>query len=205
MARDFVALMRHLGAERFSVAGHDRGGRVAYRLALDHPERVAALAVLDIVPTGEAWARADWRFVLTNPHWGFLVQSKAERVIGADPDAYYYTGDTSVFHPEALADYRRSVRNPETIHAMCEDYRAGATFDRELDWADQAAGRRIRCPVHVLWAARDELGEWYDPLEVWREWADDVSGCGLDSGHFLAEERPDQVTKELRDFFAGGG
>ena len=203
MARDFAGLMTALGFETFSVAGHDRGGRVAYRLALDHPDRIDRLAVFDVVPTGEAWARADWCFVLTNPHWGFMAEPypRPERVIGADPDAYYYAGDVSVFDPEALEDYRRCARDPETIHGMCEDYRAGAAFDRELDWSDKAAGRRVGCPVLVLWAGKDELGEWYDPLAVWREWADDVSGRALDSGHFLAEERPDKVAAELKAFF----
>jgi haloacetate dehalogenase len=162
MARDQVRLMQALGFERFSVAGHDRGGRVAYRLALDHPERVEKLAVLDIIPTSEMWLRMDRRLGLVNWHWFFLAQPAPfpETLIGADPDAYYFRGDRSRFDPEALEDYLRSVRDPATIRAMCEDYRAGAGIDTELDEADRAAGNKIACPVHVLWAGRDELS-WF--------------------------------------------
>ena len=126
MARDAVELMRQLGFERFSVAGHDRGGRCAYRLALDHPERVARLAVLDIVPTAEMWRDADKEFGLVNWHWYFLAQpfDLPERLIGADPGAYYFRRGRDRFHPEALADYEACVHDPETIHGMCEDYRA---------------------------------------------------------------------------------
>ena len=170
MARDMVALMRALGHERFAIVGHDRGGRCAYRLALDHPERVAALAVLDIVPTGEAFRRADMSFGLGYWHWFFLAQPHAfpERVIGADPDAFYFPGDRSVHDPAAFAEYRRCFSDPATIHAMCEDYRAGASIDTALDEADRAAGRRIRCPVLALWGARGALPRWYDVLEIWR-------------------------------------
>ncbi|HYY77101.1 MAG TPA: alpha/beta hydrolase [Gaiellaceae bacterium] len=205
MARDGVGLMRALGHERFSVAGHDRGARCAYRLALDHPERVERLAVLDIIPTGETWRRADRRFMLGWWHWAFLAQPAPlpERLIGADPDAYYFRGATDIFAPDALADYRRAVRDPETIHAMCEDYRAGATYDYELDEADRGAGRRISSPLLVLWGGRGDLGELCgDPLAVWRGWAEDVSGRALDCGHYLAEEAPEETTAELRAFFA---
>ena len=204
MARDQVEVMRQLGFERFAVAGHDRGARCAYRLALDHPERVRMLAVLDIIPTGEAWRRADMAFGLVNYHWFFLAQPHPlpERLIGADPDAYYFRSGRERFSADALADYLRSVHNPETIHAMCEDYRAGATIDFELDEADRRAGRRIECPVLALWAGRDELERWYDVLAIWREWADDVRGRPLDCGHFLAEEAPEEVAGELRAFFA---
>jgi haloacetate dehalogenase len=206
MARDGLALMRGLGFERFSVAGHDRGARCAYRLALDHPDRVEKLAVLDIIPTGELWRRADRRVMLGWWHWAFLAQPAPlpERLIGADPDTYYFGGDRSRFHPEALADYLRCARDPETIHAMCEDYRAGATYDFDLDESDRTAGRRIACPVLVLWGRRDDLEELFgDPLAVWREWADDVRGRGLDCGHYLVEEAPDETYAELRAFFAG--
>jgi haloacetate dehalogenase len=202
MARDQVELMRQLGFDRFSVAGHDRGGRCAYRLALDHPEHVAKLAVLDIVPTADMWRRVDKEFGMVNPHWFFLAQSFdfPERVIGADPSAYYFTRGRDRFDAEALANYEASVHNPETIHAMCEDYRAGATYDHDADEADRGK-RRIQCPVLALWAGRDELGDWFDVPAVWREWADDVQGRALDCGHFLAEERPDEVAKELLAFF----
>jgi haloacetate dehalogenase len=204
MARDQVEVMRRFGFDRFCLAGHDRGGRVAYRLALDHPRRVEKLAVLDILPTAEMWVRIDRRLGLVNWHWFFLAQPAPfpERLIGADPDAYYYRGDRSRFHPTALEDYLRCVANPETIHAMCEDYRAGAGIDVELDDADRAAGTKIACPVHVLWAGRDELG-WFDPIAIWRAWADAVGGRPLDCGHFIAEEAPDETYAELKRFFSG--
>jgi haloacetate dehalogenase len=206
IAREQVEVMRRLGFERFSVAGHDRGAYCAYRLALDHPERVDRIAVLDIVPAGEAWRRADARFMLGWWHWAFLAQPAPlpERLIGSDPDGFYLRGDRGrLFAPEALAEYRRSFSDPETIHAMCEDYRANATYDRAVDEADRAAGRRLACPVLVLWAGRDDLGALYgDPLAVWRAWADDVRGRALDCGHYLAEEAPDETFEELRAFFA---
>ena len=203
MARDQVEVMAKLGFERFAVAGHDRGGRCAYRMALDHPDRVEKLAVLDIIPTAEAWRRADMEFGLVNWHWFFLAQPHdfPERLITADPDAYYFRGDRSRFHPEALADYLRAIRDPATVHAMCEDYRAGATMDRDLDEADRGV-RRIACPVLALWAGRDELERWYDVLAIWRDWADDVRGRAIDAGHFLAEEAPDETYAELSAFFA---
>jgi haloacetate dehalogenase len=204
MAAALVEMMAALGFQRFHLAGHDRGGRCAYRLALDLPERVDRLAVLDIVPTAEMWRRVDKEFGLVDWHWFFLAQPEPfpETLIAADPDAYYFRGDRSRFHPEALADYLAAVHDPAVIHAMCQDYRAGATIDHELDEADLAAGRRIRCPVLALWAGRDELGRWFDVLETWRRWAEDVRGHAVDAGHFLAEERPGEVAEELRAFFA---
>jgi haloacetate dehalogenase len=202
MARDQVEVMRQLGFARFSVAGHDRGGRCAYRMALDHPDRVEKLAVLDIVPTAEMWHRADMEFGLVNWHWYFLAQPEPfpEEVIGANPDVYYFRGDRSRFDPEALDDYLRAVRNPRTIHAMCEDYRAGATVDFYRDLADRGK-RRIQCPVLALWSGRDELERWFDVLTVWREWADDVRGRPIDCGHFLAEDAPEETYEELAAFF----
>jgi haloacetate dehalogenase len=206
MARDAVALMEALGFERFSVAGHDRGARVAYRLALDHPERVERIAVLDVIPTGETWSRADRSFMLAWWHWAFLAQPEPlpETLIAADPEAYYFRGDRSRFDPEALAEYLRCARDPATIHAMCEDYRAGATYDFELDRADRGAGRRISCPVLVLWGGRNNLEELFgDPLAIWRDWADDVRGRPLHCGHYLAEVAPEETYAELRQFFGG--
>ena len=171
MGRDMLALMRHLGFARFGVAGHDRGGRVGYRLALDHPELVTKLAVLDIIPTGEAFRRADMAFGLGYWHWFFLAQPAPlpERLIGADPDAYYFRErDLPWLDSEALEDYLRCVRNPETIHAMCEDYRAGASYDFHLDEADRGK-RRIACPVLALWGRRGKLEDWYDVLAIWRD------------------------------------
>lgn len=206
MAADQVALMDRLGFPVFSVVGHDRGGRVAYRLALDHPDRIVRLGVLEIVPTGDMWRYAEGLggkdFGLTNWHWYFLAQpfDLPERMIAADPPRYYYAGDTSIFHPDALAEYRRCTADPQTIHALCEDYRAGAGIDDLLDERDRAAGRRIVCPVLALWSLRDELPRWFDVLGVWRGWADDVRGWGIDAGHFLAEEAPEEVATALRAF-----
>ena len=203
MARDQVTVMERLGFERFSVAGHDRGGRVAYRMALDHRGRVDRIAVLDIIPTGEVWARFDAAWGAGYWHWFFLSQPAdfPERLLGSDPDAAYFRGGREVFAPEALAEYLRAVRNPATIHAMCEDYRAGAGIDRALDDADRESGHRIEAPLLTLWGR--ELDELCDVLEVWRSWADDVRGRALDSGHYLAEERPDEVAAELAAFFRG--
>jgi haloacetate dehalogenase len=201
MARDQVELMRQLGFERFSVCGHDRGARCAYRLALDQPGRVEKLALLDIVPTADAFRLADSRFALASWHWFFLAQPDglAERMIGADPDAFYFSQRyqaRELFAPEALEDYLRCARRPETIHAMCEDYRAGATIDVELDEADRGT-KRIECPVLVLWGGRGKLGELYDDvLEIWRGWAGDVRGRAHDCGHFVAEEAPDETRDE---------
>ena len=202
MARDQIAVMEQLGFERFAVAGHDRGGRVAYRLALDHPERVRKLAVLDIIPTGEAFRQVDRAFGLGYWHWFFLAQpyDLPERLITADPDGYYLRWFSDAFAPEAVAEYRRCFRDPATTHTMCEDYRAGATIDFTLDEADRGR-RRIGCPVLVLWGRRGRLDAWYDVPAVWRGWADDVRGRSLDCGHFLPEEAPDETYAELHSFF----
>jgi haloacetate dehalogenase len=205
MARDAVAVMKHLGFDRFDVAGHDRGGRVAYRLALDQPERVRKLATLDILPTGEHFRRADMKFGLGYWHWFFLAQPYPlpEKLIGADPD-WFLRGRPNrgnVHAPEALDDYLRCYRNPETIHAACEDYRAGATYDFALDEADRGK-KKIAAPLLALWAGRGEVGTWYDVLAVWRDWCDDVRGHAIDAGHFIPEEAPDATYTALRDFFA---
>jgi haloacetate dehalogenase len=207
MARDAVALMAHLGFDRFAAAGHDRGGRVGYRLALDHPDRVSRLSILDIIPTGEVWARADRRFALGYWHWGFLAQPQPfpEDVIGRDPEGFLFSrgfgGILKSFDAEAFADYAAAARNPSVVHAMCEDYRAGASYDRLLDEADKAAGRRIACPVQVLWGGKGALAAWYDTLAIWRQWAADVRGQPLDCGHFIPEEKPAETQALLRGFF----
>jgi haloacetate dehalogenase len=204
MARDMVAVMRHLGFDRFSVAGHDRGGRCAYRLALDHPERVERLAVLDIIPTGDTFRRADASFALGYWHWFFLAQPfpLPETLIAAAPDAFYFRRGREAFAPEALEAYRRYVRDAATVHAMCEDYRAGATYDRALDDADKGS-RTIDAPVLALWGRRGYLDGWYDVLAAWREWARDVQGRGIDCGHYLAEEAPDETLEALLAFLRG--
>jgi haloacetate dehalogenase len=187
MAADCLALMRALGHRRFAVAGHDRGSYVALRTALDHPAAVTALAVLDSVPIGEALAK------------------RAERVISADPDAWYGGGPEQMGE-EAYADYRRAIHDPATVLAMMEDYRAGLGPDRRHDDEDRRAGRRVTCPTLVLWATDDDLGELYgDVLAVWRPWAADLRGHPFPSGHHMAEDNPEALAAELLAFLAGGG
>jgi haloacetate dehalogenase len=205
MARDAVAVMRHFGFERFAVAGHDRGGRVAYRLALDHPQHVTKIATLDIIPTGEHFRRADMKFGMGYWHWFFLAQPYPlpEKLLGADP-GWFLQGRPnrpSVHTPEALDEYLRCFRDPDTIHASCEDYRAGATYDFALDEADRGT-KKIAVPLLALWAGRGEVGKWYDVLAVWRDWGDDVRGQAIDAGHFMAEEAADATYDALREFFA---
>ena len=208
MARDAVALMRHFGFETFDLAGHDRGGRVAYRLALDHPDAVRRLTILDIIPTGEVWGRADRRFALGYWHWSFLVQPFAEEIIGQDAELFFFGGQyratVGAFGKEALADYVERLRDRKVIHAICEDYRAGARFDRELDDEDKAAGRKIACPVQILWGRKGALAAWYDTLAIWREWASDVRGQAIDCGHFIPEEKAAETLAALRGFHAEG-
>jgi haloacetate dehalogenase len=206
MAEDGVRLMQQLGFDRFDVVGHDRGARVGYRMALDHPEAVRRLTVMDVVPTAEVWARADARLALGYWHWGFLAQPEPvpETLIAPDPEFFFFDaefgGAIRGFAPEAVADYTRCVRDPAVVHAMCEDYRAGAGHDRRLDEDDRAAGRRIGCPVQVLWGGKGALAAWYDTLAVWRGWADDVTGEALDCGHFIVEERPAEALAAIRRF-----
>jgi haloacetate dehalogenase len=202
MARDCLALMAAFGHTGFAVVGHDRGGYVALRLALDAPAAVTALAVLDIVPIGEALARCNAAFAQSWYHWFFLAQPapRPERAISADPDAWY-GGDPERMGRENWEDRRRAIHDPATVHAMCEDYRAGLGLDRVADDADRAAGRTLACPVLVLWAEGDDLPELYgDVLDVWRPWAPDLHGNGFSCGHHLAEEAPEELAAELRAF-----
>jgi len=200
MARHCAALMRELGHERFAVVGHDRGGYVATRLALDHPDRVTHLVALDVVPIGSALARCGPEFARRWWHWFFLAQPEVpERVILADPDAWYRTAERPVDE-----DTLRAMHDPDTVHAMVEDYRAGLGVDRRADDADLAAGVRIGCPVLVLWAEGDDLPSLYgDVLGVWRDWAPRVRGRGLGSGHHLSEDVPEELAAEVRGFLAG--
>ncbi|MBE1583872.1 haloacetate dehalogenase [Nonomuraea angiospora] len=204
MAGDMVALMEALGHRRFAVAGHDRGAYVAHRLAADHPGAVTRLIVMDAIPIGETLARADARFAAAWWHWFFLGQTAkpAERVINADPDAWY-KATAEQMGQEAYEDYRRAIHDPDTVHAMCEDYRAGLTVDRAADDADRAAGRRLTCPTLFLWSAKDDMEDLYgDPLAIWRTWADEVTGQAIDSGHHVAEEAPDALAESLLAFLA---
>ncbi|AEW97599.1 MULTISPECIES: alpha/beta fold hydrolase [Streptomycetaceae] len=204
MAADCLAVMRRLGHERFAVVGHDRGAYVATRLALDHPQAVSALTVLDAVPIGEALRRCDAVFAARWWHWFFLGQTDkaAERVINADPDAWYRATPEQM-GAEAYQDYQRAIHDPATVHAMCEDYRAGLGIDREHDDTDRRAGRRITCPVQVLWATRDDMADLHgDVLGVWRDWTGDrLDGGPIDSGHHIAEDAPEALVTALRAFW----
>ena len=201
MAASLVDLMAALGHERFAVVGHDRGARVGYRMALDHPDRVERLALLDIVPTAELWRRMDSEVANDFWHWLFLARPAPlpERLLAADPDAYYFATTRHLFDPEALADYLEACRDPAVIHTMCQDYRAGAGVDRQVDEADLAAGRRIGCPVLVMWGSKGRVPR-LDPLVTWRRWADDVRGASIPTDHYLAEEAPDLVLDQLVPF-----
>jgi haloacetate dehalogenase len=207
MAQDMVEVMTHFGYERFDVAGHDRGARVTHRLALDHPERVARACVMDIAPTFHMFQNADRHFATGYYHWFFLIQSDGlpERMIGADP-AYYlkeklhrWSAHDARFDDEAVAEYVRCFSDPAVIHATCEDYRAAASIDLEHDERD--LGRRIACPLLVLWGERGFVHRTYDVLAVWRAHALQVEGRALDCGHFLPEEAPAAVETELKRFF----
>jgi haloacetate dehalogenase len=208
MALDQVQVMTHLGFDNFMVAGHDRGGRVAHRMALDHADKVTRLAVLDIVPTHKLFATTDKAFATAYYHWFFLIQpyDYPERLIGADPEFYLSRqfrrwGKTdSVFTAEAVAEYLRCFSDPAAIHASCEDYRAAATIDLEHDEADMA--RKVACPLLVLWGEKAPMHGLYDVLETWRERASDVRGRPLPCGHYLPEEAPDETADELLQFFS---
>jgi haloacetate dehalogenase len=209
MARDQALVMSALGFERFSVVGHDRGARVAHRLALDYPERVSRLALLDIVPTRKAFMSMNQKLAAADYHWFFLIQpgELPERLIANDPYFYlrwtldHWAGtDKGALTPAAVAEYRRCF-DAATIRATCEDYRAAATIDLQHDEAD--AGRKLACPLLLLWSASG-TGAHFDVLSSWRECSEnDVRGRALDCGHFLAEERPAEVAAELVAFLPG--
>jgi haloacetate dehalogenase len=206
MARDMVAVMDALGHDRFGLAGHDRGGRVAYRLALDHPSRVRALAVLDIEPTLDTWEGMTWRTAVYAYHWPFLAQAAPfpETLIASHAEMFLrrtiasWAGQPEAIGEEAMRAYVEAF-TPDAIRASCDDYRAGANLDPEIDRADREAGRKIACPVLALWGgARKQRPS---PIPVWKRWADDVSGRALDCGHFLPEEAPAETAAELIAFF----
>jgi haloacetate dehalogenase len=201
VAYDLVRLMELLGHSRYAVAGHDRGCYVAMRLALDHPDRVERLAVLDGVPIVEAVDRCDATFAQRWYHWFFFAQPNApERVINADPLAWYRL-DPHAVGEENHAEVVEAVRNPETVRAMLEDYRAGLTLDLAADRADQEAGRRIGCPTLFCWSTGDDLELLYgDPAQIWAAWADDLTSRPIESGHHMAEENPAALAQVLIDF-----
>jgi len=207
MAADLAGLMRALGHDRFFVCGHDRGGRVAHRLALDHAGCVDRLMVLDISPTLTMYERTTMDFARAYYHWFFLIQPAPlpERLIGAEPLFYLRTklggwgsGGTALFDPRALAEYERCF-TPAAIHAMCEDYRAAASIDLEHDRAD--AGRRIGCPLHVLWGERGVVHRLYMPIADWQARAITVTGRTTPGGHYIPEESPELLGDEMLAFF----
>lgn len=206
MALDQVEVMTELGFERFAVVGHDRGARVTHRLALDHPDRVTRAAVLDIVPTLSMYEQTDQAFATGYYHWFFLIQpyDLPERLIGAAPDYYLerkigaWSRNEQPFDPAAVEAYKAAFRDPATIHASCEDYRAAATIDLEHDRAD--LDRKLACPWLALWGAKGLVGKIYDVLAEWQARAEDVRGQPLDCGHFLPEEAPDATLAALLDF-----
>lgn len=204
MANDMVQLMRTLGHERFSLVGHDRGAYVATRLALDHPDAVERLVMLEAMPGLERLERTDWRFALSWWHWWFFAQEAkpAEGIIDADPDAWYRVSP-DLMGDEAHADLRRALHDPDVVHAMLEDYRAGVGIDREHDEAARAAGLRIACPLLVVSLLRDDPElDCGDLADIWRAWADDVRSASIDAGHHVAEEAPDELAELLLAFFS---
>jgi haloacetate dehalogenase len=207
-AADMAALMTRLDFATFKVAGHDRGGRITHRLCLDHPDRVEAASVLDIVPTRHFFKTADHAAAHAYYHWYFLAQPAPlpETLIGADPVFYlrqkcgaWSSDGMDKFDPGALAEYEAAFARSETIHANCEDYRAAATVDLDHDEAD--LDRKIACPLLVLWGEAGAMHRCYDVLDTWRERADDVRGHAVASGHFLAEENPEATLAAFQDFF----
>lgn len=206
MANDVLALMRNLGYDTFAAVGHDRGTYVAFRLAMDHPQAVSRLVALDGVPIGDALARCDAAFATAWWHWFFLGNpaSGAHEIISANTEAWYGRhGKQDSMGSESLADFQNAVSDPTTVLAMCEDYRAGLTVDRAHDEADRDAGRRLQCPLLFIWADRDDMIDLYgDPVAVWRQWAADVTGASIDSGHHMAEEAPQELADHLLRFFA---
>jgi haloacetate dehalogenase len=214
MAIDQVEVMSRFGYKNFAVCGHDRGARVAYRLALDFPDQVSHLCSLDVLPTSEMWRNIDKDRSIGAFHWMFLAQPnpKPETLIGYNSDFFLewllssWAAEGFSFDEEAMDEYRRCFRKPEVIHATCEDYRAGATIDNTLDEEDRSVGKKIQCPVLFLWGAMRGFGGLksgdhnIDPLSVWRKWALEVSGGPVDSGHFLPEEAPEEISARLIDF-----
>ncbi len=194
--------MTALGYDCFHVVGHDRGSYVALRLALDHRHRIDHLALLDSIPISEHLTRADARFATMWWHWFFFAQPDIpERVINADPDRWY-GGTAAAMGAENHAEWREAIHNPAVVRAMLEDYRAGLTIDRAHEEADRAAGRRIDVPLLILWSLQDDLEHLYgDPRLIWERWATNVQGHGIDSGHHIAEEAPDELARALVAFF----
>ncbi len=202
MADIMCKIMNQLGHDSFHLAGHDRGGRVAYRLTLDHPELVKTLTLLDIATTLDTWEAMDWQAAISAYHWPFLAQPAPlpERMIGADPKAYLHhllekwKGRQALLKPEAIADYEASIGNPKTIEAMAEDYRAGATIDMEIDHKSREEGKQITCPLLIIRGSQYAAKPF---LPAWQSWAGNVEEITLDCGHFIAEEEPEATANAL--------
>jgi haloacetate dehalogenase len=202
-----VEVMGALGYDEFSVVGHDRGARCAYRMALDHPDALRRLAVLDILPTGDVYRGIDADFVRGFWVWSFLPAPEPvpEQLIAGAPDVFVnymldtWADDPNVFSDDIRGEYITKFRDPDTVHAICEEYRAAATLDVEHDEADRGR-RRIHCPTLVLWSADGGVSLWDAPLDVWKGWADDVRGVPMAAGHFLPEEAPDETARQLLEF-----
>jgi len=210
MAQDQIDVMRHYGHERFLVTAHDRGARVAHRLCLDHPESVEKACLMDIAPTLTMYEGTNQEFATGYMWWFFLIQAYPlpEHMIGLDPEFYLQklfgglNKTPGAISPSVMRKYIRAFSNPATIHSTCEDFRAGADIDLEMDKADEATGKKIKCPLHVLWGGRGTIGAMWDVLATWREKsAAPVSGRALDCGHFLQEEKPQELRTELLKFF----
>ena len=211
MAQDQVEVMGSLGFDAFAVVGHDRGGRVGHRMALDHPGSVTKLAVLDILPTRHLFSTVDQDLAMAYYHWFFLAQPYGfpEKLIGGSREYFlhsvlgrYGSDLTTTFAPEALAEYERCF-DERTVHASCEDYRAAASIDLAHDGSDRDNGRRVGCPLLALWGQAGAMHGLYSVLEVWQTYADDARGRPIDAGHYLAEERPEETARELAAFLPG--
>jgi haloacetate dehalogenase len=209
MAKDIIALADHFGIERFALAGHDRGGRVGYRLVLDHPGRVTKYCAIDIIPTIDVWEEMDTAATVSAFHWPFLAASAPlpEDLIGQNPTLFYrfllerWASDIAKLDPAAVQAYLDQYRDPRKIHAQCEDYRAGATVDRLYDQANREAGDQLDCPVLVLWSTGYLSDKANSPIQTWRKWATDVTEKPIDCGHFIVEEEPQQAANALLEFF----
>ena len=202
-ANDGVALMQHLGYERFAVVGHGRGAYTAFRMALDHPRQVSRLVILDAVPILEALERCDAKFATLWWHWFFFAQpEKPEQAILANPDKWYGADAARAsMEPEAFDDYHTVINDPATVHTMIEDYRAGLGIDRSHDEADRAAGRQVTCPTLVGWSLKDDMETLYgDVLAVWKPWASNLQGFSINCGHHMAEEAPEELAEHLASF-----
>ena len=210
MAKDIIALADRLGIDRFALAGHDRGGRVGYRLVLDHPGRVTKFCAIDIIPTLDVWQDMDTAAAVSTFHWSFLAATTPlpEDIIGQNPDLFYHSllqrwaADIARLDPAAVEVYLEQYRDPRKIHAQCEDYRAGATVERQYDQANRDAGDQMDCPVLVLWSTGYLSDKASSPLATWRKWATDVTGIAIDCGHFIVEEEPRLAADAMVDFFA---